>query len=471
MKLGEIKRIFGANEISSQSDEREPLAYSIDSRTIREGEIFFAIRGEIHDGHRFVADVIEKGAVAAVVSKDFFDSAESKARLIAVDDTLAALQSLASSLIQQWNGKVIALTGSMGKTTTKDMSAAVMARAGRVIKTTGNLNNDFGLPLSILKMESNGSHSSDFDFAIFEMGMNHKGEIARLAQIAPPHFAIVTNVAPVHLEFFPSLDAIGEAKSELIEGVRPDGAAALNADDPRVIRMREKRGDVEYRTFGIENKADVMASEIKLEGLGGAQFLLETRQGNVEVALPASGRHNIYNALAAATVADFYNISLQDIASALAEGSGARMRGEIVRFKEGFTLVNDSYNSNPTALIEMARTIVSGKQAERRIVIAGEMLELGETAPALHHHSGLSIAQLGADIVIGVRGLAQHIIAGAREGGMSDEATIFCETSYDAAELLSHIIRAGDLVLVKGSRGVKTEAVVEKMKERFDVIS
>jgi UDP-N-acetylmuramoyl-tripeptide--D-alanyl-D-alanine ligase len=471
MKLGEIKKIFGATHLTTQDDEREPLAYSIDSRTIRNGEMFFAIRGENHDGHRFVADVIKKGAIAAVVSKEFFESAESKAGLIPVDDTLKALQSLASSLLRQWNGKLIAITGSMGKTTTKDMTAMTMARAGRVIKTTGNLNNEFGLPLSILRMESGGSHASNFDFAVFEMGMNHKGEIAQLARIAPPNFAVVTNVAAVHLEFFPSLDAIGEAKAELIEGLRSEGAAALNADDPRVIRMREKRNDIEYRTFGIENKADVMARDIKLEGLDGAQFTLETRQGAIEIDLASSGRHNIYNALAAAAVGDYYGIDLQSIASALAENLSAKMRGEVIRFKEEFTIVNDSYNSNPTALIEMARTIASDKDGQRKIVVAGEMLELGDTAPALHRQSGRGIAQLGVDILIGVRGLAGQIVAGAREAGMSDEVTIFCQTPEDGAELLSRIIRAGDLVLVKGSRGVKTEIVIEKMKERFEVNS
>lgn len=470
MKMGEIKRIFGAGGSSVDEDEIEPVGYSIDSRTIREGELFFAIRGENHDAHRFVADVLKRGAIAAVVSKEFFEAAESKAELIAVGDTLRALQSLASSLIRGWSGKLIAITGSMGKTTTKDMTAATMARAGQVIKTTGNLNNEFGLPLSVLKMESDGAHAQDFDFAVFEMGMNHKGEIARLTEIAPPDFGVVTNVAAVHLEFFPSLDAIGEAKAELIEGVKPNGAAALNADDARVIHMRNRRSDIDYKTFGIENDSDVRARDIKLEGLSSARFTLKTRQGEVAIALPVSGRHNIYNALAAAAVADYYGVTLEEIASALAESSGARMRGEIIRFKEGFTLINDSYNSNPTALIEMVRTIASIEDRERKVVVAGEMLELGEAASALHHEAGRLIAESGIDILIGVRGLAQKIVGGAREAGMSDEATLFCETPEDAAELLSRIVRAGDLVLVKGSRGVRTEISVEKIKERFEVV-
>jgi len=471
MKLVEIKKILESSDLAAAGDDREPVGYSIDSRTIREGELFFAIRGEVHDGHRFVDDVLRKGALAAVVSKDFFDSSESKTRLIAVDDTLSALQSIASSLLQKWRGQLIAITGSMGKTTTKDMTAAVMARAGRVIKITGNLNNEFGLPLSILKMESDGAHAEDFDFAVFEMGMNHKGEITRLTAIAPPDFAVVTNVAAVHLEFFPSLDAIAEAKAELIEGTRPEGAAVLNADDGRVIRMRDRRSDLYYKTFGIENRADVMARDIKLEGLGGVRFTLETSQGTDQVALPASGRHNIYNALAAAAVADHYGLSVEDISNGLAAVSSSKMRGEVIRFKEGFTLVNDAYNSNPTALIEMTRTIASSKEASRKIIVAGEMLELGETAAALHHEAGRAIAKSGIDTIIGVRGQARQIVSGAREAGMSDEATLFCETPEEAAEWLSRIVRAGDLVLIKGSRGVKTEIVVEKMKERFEMKS
>lgn len=471
MKLLEIKKILESTSSAAEDDEREPPGYSIDSRTIRDGELFFAIRGAIHDGHRFVDEVLRKGAIAVVVAKDFFDSAKSKARLIPVDDTLWALQTLASSLVQRWQGELIAITGSMGKTTTKEMTAMVMAHAGRVIKTTGNLNNEFGLPLSILKMESDGAQADDFDFAVFEMGMNHKGEIARLTEIAPPDFAVVTNVAAVHLEFFPSLDAIGEAKAELIEGTRSEGAAALNADDPRVIKMRDRRSDLNYKTFGIDNHADVMAREIQLEGFNGARFLLETSKETAQVTLPASGRHNIYNALAAATVADHYGVSVEDIAKTLATSSSAKMRGEVIKFKEGFTLVNDSYNSNPTALVEMVRTIASSNEASRKVIIAGEMLELGETAAALHHATGRAIAELGVDVLIGVRGQAEQIVSGARKAGMSDEAALFCETPEEAAERLSGIVRAGDFVLVKGSRGVKTEIVIEKMKERFEMNS
>src|SRR5438128_436694 len=225
MKLSEAAKRVSATAPESIGG-REPLGYSIDSRTVRAGDVFFAIRGERHDGHQFVADVLKQGALAAVVAQDFqpaeSDYSRDEAMLIRVTDTLAALQQLASSVLGDWRGREVAITGSMGKTTTKEMTAAALNAAGRVIKTVGNLNNDYGLPLSILKMESDGAHAKDFDYAVFEMGMNHKGEIARLAEIAPPDCGVVTVVAPVHLEFFDSIEGIAAAKAELVAGIKAD---------------------------------------------------------------------------------------------------------------------------------------------------------------------------------------------------------------------------------------------------------
>lgn len=472
MKLGEIANILG----STLGGEQHPTGYSIDSRTVRAGEMFFAIRGENYDGHRFVRNALERGAMAAVVSRDFALSKDDTAqyddiKLIRVADTLVALQGLAAAALRNWHGREVAITGSMGKTTTKEMTATALAHAGRVIKTLGNLNNDYGLPLSILKMESDGAHASDFDYAVLEMGMNHKGEIARLAEIAPPDVGVVTIVAPVHLEFFDSVEAIAEAKAELVAGIKPGGAAVLNGDDARVARMRELRGDIEYITFGIERAADVTARDIESDGLNGTHFKLVTPRGNIDARLAVAGRHNLYNALAAAAVADFYEVPLEQIAASLAESSSPRMRGEVLRFPEGFTVVDDSYNSNPRALIEMVTTICANKDCGRKIVVAGEMLELGATGAGLHREAGRRIATLGVDLLIGVRGLASEIVAGAREAGMSAESAIFCETPYEAADVLTREARAGDLILIKGSRGVKTEIVVERMKQARGQVS
>jgi len=478
MNLGEIAEILGSSvraaRGASELAEREPIGYSIDSRTVRAGELFFAIQGENYDGHRFVGDAIASRALAAVVSRNFLDTDAGrqidphKAALILVDDTLSALQYLAYNVIKRWEGNVVAITGSLGKTTTKEMIAAMLARIGRVIKTTGNLNNYYGLPLSVLKMESDGKHAADFDYAVLEMGMNHKGEIERLTQIAPPDVGVVTIVAPAHLEFFNSIDEIAEAKAEMVTGISPGGTAVLNADDHRVARMSERRDDIASLTFGIERKADVMASEINTEGVSGSSFLLSTPHGQIEARLPLPGRHNIYNALAAATVADLYQTPLPEIVTALAQTPTPKMRGEVIAFREGFTLIDDSYNSNPQALCEMASMISTSKTSKRKVVVAGEMLELGTTGPELHREAGRQIAQLGIDRLIGVRGLAEQLVAGAREAGMSDQAAVFVESAGEAADIVVDEAREGDLILVKASRGVKTEIVVQRLKQKFE---
>ena len=468
MTLGEAIRIFGAREEEREAELNpvEPIGYSIDSRRIRRGELFFAIRGENHDGHQFVGDAIAGGALAAVVSRDWNPvAAVAETELIRVTDTLIALQSLASSVVRTWRGRLIAITGSMGKTTTKDLTSALLAIGGRVMKTIGNLNNAYGLPLSILKMESDGSRASEFEFGVFEMGMNHKGELATLASIAPPDVAVVTNVAPVHLEYFSSVDEIAAAKSELVRGVKSGGAVVLNVDDERVARMKSLRGDLQVRTFGIERNADVMAVALKAEGVAVTRFQLVTPRGSVEANLQLGGRHNVYNALASAAVADLCDVPLDQIADALASFSVPKMRGEVYEFKEGFTVIDDSYNSNPRALVEMTAHICGVEGYQRRIVVAGEMLELGSAGPRLHREAGRSIASHGVDLLIGVRGLARELVEGAQQSGLKAECALFCETPESAAEVLKRDARPGDLILVKGSRGVKTDIVVERLKQ------
>ena len=477
MKLGDIAESLGSNiraaRGATELAEREPLGYSIDSRTIRAGELFFAIRGDNYDGHHFVADAIAQRALAAVVSRGFLDSEvgrqidPQKAALIMVDDTLEALQSLAHNVITNWQGEVIAITGSLGKTSTKEMMAAMLSRKGRVVKTTGNQNNHYGLPLSILKMESNEWHASDFEYAVLEMGMNHRGEIALLTRIAPPNVGVVTVVAPAHLEFFSSVDEIAAAKAEMVSGIVPGGLAVLNADDERVAGMAAMRYDITSRTFGIDHAADVMARDIIAGNIAESSFTLVTPRGQTRARVPLAGRHNIYNALAAAAVADHYETPLEEIADALADLSAPRMRGEVLRFRGGVTVIDDSYNSNPRALFEMVSTIAANRESRRKIVVAGEMLELGPSAAELHEEAGRQMAQLGIDKLIGVRGLAREMVAGAREAGMNSQAAVFANTPEEAAEKLIREIRDGDLILVKGSRGVRTEIVVERLKQKF----
>ncbi len=462
MTLNEVIKIIGGNagEFDSAMLERDISGYSIDSRTIRNGELFFAIKGEVHDGHKFVANVLAKGAIAAVVS-----DAAAGARLIKVEDPLAALQRLAAAVVRDWRGQLIAVTGSAGKTTTKDLTATVLSQSGRVIKTQGNLNNAYGLPLSILKMETDGARADDFDFGVFEMGMNHAGEIADLTAFAPPDVGMVTNVAAVHLEFFDSIDGIADAKAEMVRGIKPGGTAILNADDFRVARMRQLGDDISYLTFGIDESADVMARDIASDGLSGTEFTLVTRRGDVRARLPLVGKHNLYNALAASAVAEHYEAPLQQIAVAFAQVAAPKMRGEVLRFTEGFTVIDDSYNSNPRALVEMVTTMQASRGYQRKIVVAGEMLELGEASAELHREAGEKIAALGIDLLLGVRGLASELIHGAHASGMKKNAAFFFASPQEAADFLIKEVRAGDLILVKGSRGVKTEIVVGRLKE------
>ena len=472
MKLSEIADILTAGEkcgLLQSLRNAEPLGYSIDSRSIRVGELFFAIRGENNDGHRFVGSALESGALGAVVETGFADSdgRALEGRLIRVPDTLLALQSLASAVISSWRGREVAITGSSGKTTTKDITARLLSSLGPTLKSTGNLNNAYGLPLSVLKMESDGKRPWDFEYAVLEMGMNHKGEIARLTEIAPPAIGVVTNVSAVHLEFFRSVDEIAEAKSEMIAGIRPGGEGVLNQDDPRVSKMRTLRADVEFTTFGIEERAHVMARDIQFDGPRGIRFVLTTPEWQSPASLPLFGRHNLYNALAGVAVARLCGAELDAIVEALAACATSKMRGEIVEFSEGFRLVDDSYNSNPTALAALVAAF--NKTEGRKVVVAGEMLELGEEGPALHREAGRKIAGEGIGFLIGVRGLAQQVVAGARGAGMKASDAVFAETPEEAAEILIREVRAGDLILVKGSRGVKMEGIIEIMKRRFVV--
>jgi UDP-N-acetylmuramoyl-tripeptide--D-alanyl-D-alanine ligase len=503
MDLNEVSAILGLGpEITGPklgSLDHEIVGFSIDSRTVRAGELFIAIRGEKDDGHRYVADALSRGAIAALVEDrnavGGTDTAGTTARgeserraeiadrwsgageavacaeprLIKVRDTLVALQSLASGVLESWKGREVAITGSSGKTTTKDMTSDLLECIGTTHRSAGNLNNAYGLPLSVLRMESDGRRSRDYEYAVLEMGMSHRGEIARLTEIAPPDIGVVTNVSAAHLEFFDSVDSIAKAKAELVYGLKSGGVAVLNADDDRVAGMSRLRADIERVWFGIDRGADISAVEIEDSGIHGSRFWLMTPQGKARITLPMPGRHSIYNALAAASVGDLCGVPLELVVKRLSTCSPPRMRGQLLRFAAGFAIVDDSYNSNPTALDTLVRTLAASP-ARRRMVVAGEMLELGERGPELHRRAGHRIFEQGMDMVIGVRGLARELVKGAQAAGMDSRQAMFVETPEQAADTLTGILREGDLVGIKGSRGVRTEIVVEALRERFDLL-
>jgi len=436
----------------------EASGYSIDSRTIAPGEVFFAVRGERFDGHDFVEAALDRGAVAAVVSRSSLDSLPQAVRekpFLIVDHNfgndgpLLALQTLAAAVRRHWGGLVVAITGSAGKTTTKEAIAAVLATRFKVLKSEGNLNNGFGLPLQLLRLEP------DDQIAVIEMGMNHAGEIAALAKIAAPNWGVVTNVGWAHAENFPeSISGIARAKYELIEALPADGVAFLNCGDPYVSQFgREFHGKT--ISFGSGPCAEPHAEDIVEEGQQGSSFRVSAGEESAEVHLSLMGRHNVTNAMAAIAVGLEAGIPLGECVTAVEALRAGSKRGQVRQIR-GATIIDDCYNSNPEALKSMIVTLAS-ISAKRRILVAGEMLELGKDAADLHRACGDFAAKQGIDVVLGVRGLAIHLVDGAAESGA---AAVFVESPELAAEWLRASLREGDAVLLKASRGVQLERAI-----------
>jgi UDP-N-acetylmuramoyl-tripeptide--D-alanyl-D-alanine ligase len=428
--------------------------YSIDSRTVKPGELFFAVQGERLDGHDFVSHALAAGAVAAVVSEKQLAGFSNRSRLLVVEDTLSSLQSLGAAVRRTWGGPLVAVTGSAGKTTTKEAIARLLSLKLRVMKSEGNLNNHFGLPLQLLRLEP------EHQVAVVELAMSHAGEIAALARVARPDMGVVTNVAPVHLGFFASVAEIARAKYELIESLTAGGVAVLNADDEYVSRFGlDFAGRVV--TFALHHPADVRAEAVEDLGVRGSRFEIVASGQRRSATLPLLGRHSIYNALAAVAVALERGIPLDQAASALASLSAGERRGEVLDLA-GATVVNDCYNSNPRALDAMVDTL-AGIPARRRIVVAGEMLELGPSAPDLHRRSGAHMAQAGIDLLVGVRGNAEHMVEGALAAGIEAH---FLATPEEAGQWLARQVTTGDAVLLKASRGVRLEKALEVWQAR-----
>jgi UDP-N-acetylmuramoyl-tripeptide--D-alanyl-D-alanine ligase len=424
--------------------------YSIDSRTVNPGDLFIALQGDRFDGHDYVSAALEKGAVAAIVQTGKMNNGD--ARLLHVDDTLRALQALGAAARRMWGKPVLAVTGSAGKTTTKELLAHLLMTRFRVMKSSGNLNNHIGMPLQLLKLEP------EHDVAVVEMGMNHAGEIRALGTLAHHDLAVVTTVAPVHLEFFHSLADIARAKYEIIETLHPGGVAVLNADDDYVCQFsRDFHGKVV--TFGVRRSADVCAHNIKLNGAEGSRFDLVVGSVREPVELRLVGEHNIYNALAATAAALERGVSPSQAAVALGTIQPGEKRGQVLEIN-GATVINDCYNSNPRALNAMIDTLASMK-ASRRILVAGEMLELGPTGEKLHRECGQHAAEKKIDMVIGVRGAARALVEAAAGAGAQ---AVYMESPEQAGEWLARELRAGDAVLLKASRGVKLEKALEKFQ-------
>jgi UDP-N-acetylmuramoyl-tripeptide--D-alanyl-D-alanine ligase len=446
----------------------DPLArlagISINSRTVARGELFVAIHGPRHDGHSYVLAALEAGALAAVVAADrrsgYAEPVRSK--LFAVPDTLAALQDLAQAVRTRWGRRMAAVTGSAGKTTTKEILAALLGARFRVLKSEGNLNNEYGLPLQLLRLDETD------EAAVVELGMSHAGELKRLAEIARPDVGVVTRVAPVHLEFFASVDEIALAKRELIEGLAGRGSVSvLNADDPRVASFA-KVAPGRVVTFGVAERADFHAENIQDRGLNGSEFDFLGPESRARLSLPLAGRHNISNALAALAAASVWGVGAAEAREIFPTLEATGMRGRVLQYDAGFTVINDCYNSNPVALAAMAELLTSTPAAGRHILAAGEMLELGPASAELHREAGRAAAVPGKlGWIIGVQGDAENFVRGAVEAGHPAAQAKFCASSAEAGAFVGNLIERGDVLLVKGSRGVKMERIVEALDSRF----
>ncbi len=418
---------------------------SVDSRTVHAGDLFIALPGPNHDGNAYVDAAFNKGAVAAVANRP------SDGPVLVVHDTLAALQQLSAWARDRWGGEVVGVTGSAGKTSTKDVIAAMLAAGMRVGKTFGNFNNHVGVPLSILLLPG------DARVAVLEIGMNHAGEIRDLARIAKPRIGVVTNVGHAHMEAFDSIPAVAAAKRELIEALPPDGIAVLNADDPLVSGFRDAhRGRV--ITFGLSEGTDVRAENVEAS-IEGVRFSV----GGTQFESPLPGKHSISNLLAGIAVAGIFGIRPDQLTGIVREFLPGSMRGERLRHK-GILILNDCYNSNPDAARVMI-DVLRDTPAKRRIAVLGEMLELGRWSESLHHDVGCYVAKAGIDVLVGIRGAASHLVDGAREAGQAVDAAFFFEDPNEAGGQLRQMAREGDVILFKGSRGTHVERALERFLE------
>ncbi len=459
----------------------DPLARfggaAFDSRAVRGGELFFAFRGDRVDGRAFVGDALARGAAGAVVERATEGSQHAiptpdRGFLIEVANTGDALMALARSLRPRAPEQLVGITGSAGKTTTKELLAAMLARRFRVARTAGNFNNRIGLPISLLNVPE------DTEWMVAEMGMSSAGELRELSLLARPEVAVFTVVRPVHLEFFESVRAIAEAKSELLAGLANDGSIVANADDPEVARIARRHRDgrggriVWYgqgEAKAGSERLDLRAGEIAaLQSGTGSRFALDVHGRRIDVRLALHGAYNVENFLAAAAAAWSIGVPLEEIAEVAAEMPGVRGRGEVHRLNltaGGFAmLVDDSYNSNPDAvgkaLAGAADLRPAGRPAGRRVAILGDMLELGPAAPEFHRAVGERAAALGFSPVVGVGGLASHLVAGAAAGGAE---AIHQPDAATAAEWAAGHLRSGDVLLVKGSRGIGLDRVVTRL--------
>ena len=435
---------------------------STDSRTLSEGELFIALKGDRFDGHHFTVEVLEKKAGGVVIEEDRvgdirWNGYRSRA-VIAVKDTLFALGDLAHDWRRKYRTPVVALTGSNGKTTTKEMIAACLETTFPVLKTKGNLNNLIGLPLTLLALTEKER------VVVLEMGMNVPGEIRRLTEIAEPDIGLITNIQKVHLKGMGSLEKLKEEKGELFRRMRRDGTILVNQDDPLVIDLANHYVGQKI-TYGIERPAEVMAKEIKLKGAEGTSFTLILEREVMEIHLRLLGRHFVPNALSAMAVACLFGVEVNQAKEALEHFQPFPMRMEVIPLKGGKTLINDAYNANPYSMELALETLVEAKGEGKAIAVLGDMLELGNFTREAHEQLGEKVSKLSIDFLLALGEEAPVVVESAIRHGFPVERGRVVESHSEAISLLRKMIQNGDWILVKGSRRMAMEKIVEGLQD------
>ena len=448
LTFAELARMVGGTLI--QGGDVESSSVVIDSREVKPDSAFFAIKGDRLDGHDFLPQALEtaRGAVVSRVPQNT-DKA-----IVKVDDTTEALQRLARSIRERYDFLLIGITGSAGKTTTKEMIAALIGTERRTFKSWGNFNNQIGAPLCLDNVPD------DAQVVVSEMGMNHAGEIAEIAGLMRPNIGVYTNIAPVHIEFFGTIEGIAAAKRELLENLAPNGTVIVNNDNEHVVRISNDFEGPKV-TYGVEHDAQYRATNIRDRGLLGTRFTLVAEDTSRELELVLPGRHNLDNLLAAIATARAAGISWEGIERGVREVKPAYHRGVIIPWN-GATLYDDTYNSNPYAL-QRTLELMSQAEAKRRVAVIGDMLELGAQEMQFHHDAGLAIPKT-IDVVVGVGRRTRALLEGAREAGFADDALHHFDSAAEAGEFLKSEIREGDLVLLKGSRGVGLDKAVAMLE-------
>lgn len=428
---------------------------SIDSRKIESGQLFFAIIGENVDGHSYVKHALENGAAGAIVQHDVEVDLRAGQFLVKVADTTQALQRLGHYYRKKYDLKVVGITGSVGKTTTKDMIASVLREKYTVLKTEGNLNNYYGLPLTLFRLEP--TH----EVLVVEMGMSALKEIELLAKLAEPEIGVVTNVGYSHLEYLKTLDNVAVAKQELIENLTGRQLAILNVDDPRVKGMARLTDQVIF--FGTGEEADYRALEIHSSDIQGIELVVKAENQEIPLHIPLPGEHNIYNALAAMAVGRAWGMSFPEIQAGILKFQPSKMRMNITTTARDLTLLNDAYNANPDSM--KAGLKVLAQQVGRKIAVMGDMLELGEFAEKAHRDVGQFAAEAGVDYIFAKGPLAYYVVEGAVAGGIQPGQAKAFATNEELAQQLLPMVKPGDTILIKGSRGMKMEEIVKHLEE------